>query len=72
MVYSDDGELLDKAPYPGVYEYSSQQQYFYDHPERIRAIHQLAREQMLQAKARMEEAENRSRPHPARSEDCPT
>jgi hypothetical protein len=30
MVYSDDGELLDKAPYPGVYEYSSQQQYFYD------------------------------------------
>lgn len=34
----------------------------YDHPERIRAIHQLAHEQMLQAKLRMEQTQNVNRP----------
>ena len=32
------------------------------YPERIRAIHQLAHEQMLQAKLRMEQTENLNRP----------
>ena len=29
MEYSDEGVLLDKAPYPGVYEYRHRQQYFW-------------------------------------------
>ena len=43
MVYSDDGKLLDAAPYPALFEYPEQRQFEYDHPERMRAIHQLAR-----------------------------
>ena len=62
MEYDDDGTLLDKAPYPGVYEVDHQEAYQLDHPERMRAIHQLAREQMIQAKTRMAEAENHNRP----------
>ena len=62
MEYDDDGVLLDKAPYPGVYEVDHQEIYQFDHPERMRAIHQLAREQMMQAKIRMAEAENKNRP----------
>ena len=34
----------------------------YDHPELIRAIHQLAHEQMVQAKLRMTVTENSTRP----------
>ena len=63
MQYDDQGVLLDQAPYPAVYEYKSQQQFEFDHPERMRAIHQLAREQMLQAKLRMKEMANQNRPH---------
>ena len=63
MVYSADGTLEDAAPYPSIYEYRAQQRYEYDHPERIRAIHQLAHEQMLQAKVRMAETENANRPN---------
>jgi len=62
MEYDQDGNLLDAAPYPAVFEYHAQRQYEYDHPERIRAIHQMAYEAMLQAKARMEETENANRP----------
>ena len=62
MKYDDDGTLLDKAPFPGVYEMDQQEAYQLDHPERMRAIHQLAREQMIQAKTRMAEAENQNRP----------
>ena len=53
MEYDSDGNLLDVAPYPALYEYHAQRQFEYDHPERIRAIHQLAHEAMLQAKSRM-------------------
>ena len=52
MQYDAEGQLLDVAPYPAIYEYAAQQRYEYDHPERMRAIHQLAREQMIQAKLR--------------------
>lgn len=62
MEYDQDGKLLDCAPYPAIYEYREQQAYEYDHPERMRAIHQLAREQMLQANVRMEAECNASRP----------
>ena len=62
MVYDDDNVLLDVAPYPAIYEYHHQRRYEYDHPERIRAIHQLAYEQMVQAKTRMAETENANRP----------
>ncbi len=62
MVYHSDGTLADAAPYPALYEYDAQQRYEYDHPERIRAIHQLAHEQMVQAKLRMTVAENLTRP----------
>ena len=62
MEYDDDGVLLHKAPYPGVYEVDHQEIYQFDHPERMRAIHQLAREQMIRAKIRMAEAENKNRP----------
>ena len=62
MVYDDEGTLLDAAPYPAIYEYPEQQRYEYDHPERIRAIHQLAHEQMVQAKLRMAEDANSTRP----------
>ena len=62
MVYGVHGELLDTAPYPAIYEYHAQRQYEYDHPERIRAIHQLAHEAMLQAKLRMNEIDNANRP----------
>ena len=43
------GELLDAAPYPGVYEYAAQEQHQFDHPERMRAIFQTAREAMITA-----------------------
>ena len=46
------GELLDAAPYPGVYEYAAQEQHQFDHPERMRAIFQTAREAMITAKER--------------------
>lgn len=62
MQYGDDGQLLDVAPYPAIYEYAAQQKYEYDHPERMRAIHQLAREQMVQAKLRMADKLNEHRP----------
>ena len=62
MIYDDEGVLLDLAPYPGIYEVADQARYIYDHPERMRAIHQLAREQMVQAKIRMAERENATRP----------
>ena len=62
MEYDDHGQLLDAAPYPAVHEYPSQQQYLYDHPVRMRAMHQLAREQMMQVKLRMSADENAHRP----------
>ena len=49
MVYAD-GVCLDKAPFPGVYEVAAQEQHQFDHPERMRAIFQTAREALIQAK----------------------
>ena len=62
MLYDEQGQLLDAAPYPAIHEYPSQRQYMYDHPVRMRAMHQLAREQMMQAKLRMAATENANRP----------
>ena len=61
MVYDSRGQLLDKAPYPAVYERAHQQRCEMEHPERMRAMHQLAREQMVQAKMRMADKENQYR-----------
>ena len=54
MEYGADGELLDAAPYPALYEYGLQQAHVFDHPERMRAVFQLARELLLAANKRME------------------
>jgi hypothetical protein len=62
MQHDESGSITDVAPYPALYEHYSQQRYEFDHPERMRAIHQMAREQMLQAKLRMQDVENRNRP----------
>ena len=60
-MYDEDETLLDKAPYPGICAVDHQEDYQFDHPERMRAIHQLARERMIQAKTCMAEAENQNR-----------
>jgi hypothetical protein len=70
MQYGDDGQLLDVAPYPAIYEYAAQQKYEYDHPERMWAIHQLAQEQMVQAKLRMADKLNENRPDRAPARKC--
>ena len=44
-----------------VYEVASQQKHELRHPERIRAMHQLAREQMIQGKRRVAEVANQNR-----------
>lgn len=63
MQYDEDsGELLDAAPYPGIYEYAAQEQHQFDHPERMRAIFQTAREAMITAKMRMNARLNSSVP----------
>jgi hypothetical protein len=61
MVHDAAGVLLDAAPYPAVHERFAQMRYVYDHPARMTAIHQVAREQMVQAKLRMAAAENSNR-----------
>ena len=40
MAYSPEGELLDVAPYPALYEHGLQERHQFDHPERMRAIFQ--------------------------------
>ena len=62
MQHDDTGAITDVAPYPALYEHHAQQRYEFDHPERMRAIHQMAREQMLQAKLRMQDVANQNRP----------
>ena len=61
MEHDESGILLDAAPYPAVHERMAQMRYIYDHPARMTAIHQVAREQMMQAKLRMAAAENNGR-----------
>ena len=61
MEHDESGILLDAAPYPAVHERMAQMRYIYDHPARMTAIHQVAREQMVQAKLRMAAAENNGR-----------
>lgn len=62
MVHDSGGILLDAAPYPGVYEYGLQEQHQYDHPERMRAIFQTAREAMMAAKATLNARLNKAVP----------
>ncbi len=60
MAYDDEGVLLDASPYPALYEYGMQEQHRFEHPERMRATFQIAREGLERATQRMlEQAENR-------------
>ena len=62
MVYDQDGKLLDAAPYPAVYEVAEQESYAMDNPERMRAIHQQARETMELVRQETDKRMNANRP----------
>ena len=61
MAYDDQGNLADIAPFPALYEYGLQQQHRFDHPERMRAIFQTARDQLEQARRRLLQQQERQR-----------